>query len=186
MHRFKGQVSMIQQEWNDWNNCKTAGKWRKYESYFGASTRELAAWAVRWKQRLPTLTHHPPQRFMRHHLQLGRIGSAPVQMNGCCLGAALSWLRDGLLWGLVVPYWRFSLKSHFGHFRAWSSACSSTGALLHRYFSSNLSTTTQGAIVKLRGAFSELCSLFIGSVWNSKIAFVRGPRTVLGYVGKKG
>jgi len=31
-----------------------------------------------------------------------RIGSAPVQMSGCFLGAALSWLRDGLLWGLVV------------------------------------------------------------------------------------
>ena len=37
----------------------------------------------------------------------GWIGSAPVQMNGRCLGAALSWLRDGLLWGLAVPHWRF-------------------------------------------------------------------------------
>ena len=37
----------------------------------------------------------------------GLIGSAPVQMSGCCLGAALSWLRDGLLRGLVVPHWPF-------------------------------------------------------------------------------
>ena len=37
----------------------------------------------------------------------GWIGSVPVQMSGCCLGAALSWLRDGLLWGLVVPHWPF-------------------------------------------------------------------------------
>jgi len=34
-------------------------------------------------------------------------------------------------------------------------------ALLHRCFPSNLSTTTQGAIVKLRRASSELCTLFI-------------------------
>jgi len=26
-------------------NDETAGKWRKCESYFGASTRELATWA---------------------------------------------------------------------------------------------------------------------------------------------
>jgi len=28
------------------------------------------------------------------------IGSAPVQMSGCCLGASLSWLCDGLLAGV--------------------------------------------------------------------------------------
>jgi len=28
------------------------------------------------------------------------IGSAPVQMSGCCLGATLSWLHDGLLAGV--------------------------------------------------------------------------------------
>jgi len=39
--------------------------------------------------------------------------------------------------------------------------------------------------VKLRGTSSELCTLFIGSVWNSKIALARGLRTVLGYVGKR-
>jgi len=37
----------------------------------------------------------------------GWIGSAPVQISECCLVAALSWLRDGLLWGLVVPHWPF-------------------------------------------------------------------------------
>jgi len=82
----------------------------------------------------------------------GWIGSAPVQMSGCSLGAALSW---------------------------------STGALLHRCFPFNLSTTTQGAIVKLRGASLELCTLLTGSVWNSKITLARGPRTVLGYVGQR-
>jgi len=43
-----------------------------------------------------------------HGLRLGRarrpwtwwISSAPVQMSGSCLGAALSWLRDGLLAGV--------------------------------------------------------------------------------------
>jgi len=28
------------------------------------------------------------------------IGSSPVQLSGCCLGAALSWFRDGLLAGV--------------------------------------------------------------------------------------
>jgi len=37
----------------------------------------------------------------------GWIGPAPVQMSGCCLGAALSWLCDGLLQGLVVFHWPF-------------------------------------------------------------------------------
>ena len=60
------------------------------------------------------------------------------------------------------------MNSHFGRSRARTSACSSTGALLHHCFPSNLSTTTLGAIVKLRGASSELCTLFIGSGWNSK------------------
>jgi len=39
------------------------------------------------------------------------------------------------------------VNSHFGHSRARTSACSSTGALLHRCVPSNISTTTQGAIV---------------------------------------
>ena len=48
----------------------------------------------------------------------GWICSAPVQMSGCCLGAALSWLCDGLLQGWLFfidlsflreqPPWSFS------------------------------------------------------------------------------
>ena len=59
---------------------------------------------------------------------------------------------------------RFFMNSHLNHSRAWIPACSLTAVLLHRCFSSNLSTTTQGAIVKLHGACSELCTLFICSV----------------------
>ena len=96
----------------------------------------------------------------------GWISPAPVQMSGFCLGAALSWLCHGLLQGLVVfsLTFCFSVNSHFGHSRAWSSACSSTWALLHCCFPSNFSTATQGTIVKLRWASSELCTLFIWSV----------------------
>jgi len=56
---------------------------------------------------------------------------------------------------------RFFVNSHLDHFLTWIPACSLTAALLHRCFSSNLSLSTQGAIVKLRGASSELCTLFI-------------------------
>jgi len=58
---------------------------------------------------------------------------------------------------------RFFVNSQLDHFRAWIPACSVTSTLLHRCFPSNLSTTMQGAIVKLRKL-----------------------RTVLGYVGKRG
>jgi len=40
-------------------------------------------------------------------LWAGWIGPAAVQISGCCLGAALSWLCDGLLQGLVVFHWPF-------------------------------------------------------------------------------
>ena len=43
-------------------------------------------------------------------LVTGWIGSAPVQMSGCCLGAALSWWCDGLLRGLVVLRWPFVFR----------------------------------------------------------------------------
>ena len=55
------------------------------------------------------------------------------------------------------------MNSQRDHFRAWIPACSLTAALLHRCFPFNLSTSTQGAIVKLRKL-----------------------QTVLGYVGKRG
>jgi len=71
-----------------------------------------------------------------------------------------------VLWA-VAGFGRFSLtfcfivNSHLDHSWAWIPACSPTAALLHCCFPSKLSTTTQGAIVKLRGASSELCTLFI-------------------------
>ena len=69
----------------------------------------------------------------------------------------------GLLQGLVVfsLTFRFSVNSHLDHSRAWIPACSLSAALLHRCFPSNLFSTTQGAIVKLCGASSELYTLFI-------------------------
>jgi len=68
--RFGGHVGtvtivfdfdFVRPEWD--LPCKTAGKWQKRESYFGALTPWLAAWTG--------------------------IGSTQVQMSGCCLGADL-------------------------------------------------------------------------------------------------
>mmetsp|Transcript_25264 Transcript_25264/g.37145 ORF Transcript_25264/g.37145 Transcript_25264/m.37145 type:complete len:87 (+) Transcript_25264:140-400(+) len=67
------------------------------------------------------------------------------------------------VWSFFSLTSRFFVNSQLDHFRAWIPACSLTAALLHRCFPSNLSTTTQGAIVKLRKL-----------------------RTVLGYVVKRG
>ena len=55
----------------------------------------------------------------------------------------------------------FLVNSHIVHSRARCPACLPTGALLHLCFSSNLSTTTQGAIAKLQGTSSEWCNLFL-------------------------
>ena len=54
------------------------------------------------------------------------------------------------VWSFFSLTSRFFVNSQLDHFRAWIPACSLTAALLHRCFPSNLSTTTQGAIVKLR------------------------------------
>jgi len=43
----------------------------------------------------------------------------------------------------------------------------------------------QGAVVKLRGDFMELCTLNLNQSWDSKTAFAHGPRAVLGFVGKE-
>ena len=67
------------------------------------------------------------------------------------------------VWSFFSLTSRFFVNSQVDHFQAWTPACSLTAARLHRCFPSNLSTTTQGAIVKLRKL-----------------------RTVLGYVGKRG
>jgi len=72
----------------------------------------------------------------------------------------------GCVW--VAGFGRFFIDLSF--FREQSPGLSSgldscvlslTAALLHRCFPCNLSATMQGAIVKLRGASSELCTLFI-------------------------
>jgi len=69
----------------------------------------------------------------------------------------------GLFQGLVVfsLTFRFFVNSHLDHSRAWIPACLPTAALVHLCFPSNLSTTAQGTIVKLRGASSDLCTMFI-------------------------
>jgi len=94
-------------------------------------------------------------------------GSSPQQ----CRWAGVVWAprcRDCVMgccggWLFFIDL-SFLVNIHLGHSRAWILACSRTAALLHRFFPSNLSTTTQGAIVKLRGASSDLCTLFIWSV----------------------
>jgi len=120
-------------------------------------------------------------------LWTGRIGPAPVQIMLSVRRAVV--IVCGLLQGFIIFSLtsRFFVNSHLDDSRAWIPACLLTVALLHRCFPSNLSTTTQGAIVKLRGASSVLCTLFIWSVQNSKTALARSPlrRTVLGYVGKR-
>jgi hypothetical protein len=84
-------------------------------------------------------------------------------MSGMLPGRRAVVIVCGLLQGLFVfsLTFRFFVNSHLDHSRAWIPACSLTAALLHRCFPSNLSTTTQGAFVMLRGASSELCTLFI-------------------------
>jgi len=53
----------------------------------------------------------------------------------------------------------FLVKNYIVHCQARPTACSPTGALLQCCLPSNLSTTTQGAIVKLHRASPELCIL---------------------------
>jgi len=111
---------------------KTAGKWRKCESYFGASTPWLAAW-----------TGHELGGSAPHQCTWAGVVLAPR-----CRDFVMGWCGGWLFF--IDPL--FLVNSHFGHSRALSPACSPTAALLHRCFPSNLSTTTQGAIVQLRGA----------------------------------
>jgi len=93
------------------------------------------------------------------------IGPAPVQMSGMLSVRRAVVIVCGLfrVWSFFSLTSFFFVNSQLDHFRAWIPACSLTEAQLYRCFPSNLSTTTQGAIVKL-------CKL----------------RTVLGYVGKRG
>ena len=95
--------------------------------------------------------------------ELGGSALHQCRWAGCCLGAALLWLCLVCcrVWSLTSS---FFVNSHLDHSRAWIPACSLTAALLHCCFPSNLSTTTQGAIVKVHGASSDLCTLFNWSV----------------------
>jgi len=108
---------------------------------------------------------------------IGRIGpAAPHQ----CRWAGVVWAvrcRDGAMGccgvRLFFVYLSFLVNSHIVHFRARRPACSPTGALLHRWFPSNLSTTTQGAIVKVRETTSELWTLLLHQCGTVKL---RSPR----------
>ena len=94
-------------------------------------------------------------------LWTGWIGPTPVQMSGMLSVHRAVVIVFGLfrVWSFFSLTCRFFVNSQLDHFWAWIPACSLTTARLHCCFPSNLSTTTQGAIVK---------------------------RTVLGYVGKRG
>jgi len=69
--------------------------------------------------------------WMKCRMRTSADERMPVQMSGFCLGAALSWLCDGLVQGSVVfsSTFRFSVNSHLDHSRAWIPACSPTEAL---------------------------------------------------------
>ena len=139
---FYGQFFCLHAGWV--HSEKTAGKWQKCNLISGmASVASNVGW-----------------------LWTGWISPAPVQMSGMLSVRRAVVIVCGLfrVWSLFPLTSRFFVNSQLDHFRAWIPACSLTSALLHRCFPSNLCTTTQGAIVKLRGASSELCTLFIFSV----------------------
>ena len=95
-------------------------------------------------------------------LVIGWIGPAPVMLSVRRAVVIVCGLLQGLVVFSLTP--RFFVNSQLHHFRAWIPACSPTAALLHRCFPFKVSTTTQGAIVKLCGVSSELCTLLIWSV----------------------
>jgi len=106
-----------------------------------------------------------------------------VSGHGLCHhghGLAMNWVERprtsadewDVVWALrcrdcvwaVAGFGRFFIDLSFLREQSPWSFSGLAAALQHRCFPSNLSTTTQGAIVKLRGASSELCTLFIWSV----------------------
>jgi len=125
-------------------HVQTAGKWWKCESYFGALTPWLADWAG---YELGGLAPH-------------QCRWAGVVWSPRCRDCVMGCLRGELFF--IDP--SFLVNSHFDYSRAWIPVCSLIAALLYCCFPSNLSTTTQGAIVNLRRASSELWTLFIWSV----------------------
>jgi len=100
----------------------------------------------------------------------GWIGPAPVQMSGCCLGAALSWLtlglRDGLVQGLVVfsLTFRFFVNSPLDHSRAWIPACSPTAALCTAAFPQSFYNYARGHCEAARSFFRAMYSVYLISV----------------------
>jgi len=92
---------------------KTAGKWWKCDPICIDSGARNMGWPWTWW-----------------------IGFAPVQMSGCCLGAALSWFA----WWAACRGWlffsdpSFLVNSYFDHSRAWIPACSRTAAPLEGYW----------------------------------------------------
>jgi len=116
----------------------------------------------------------------------GWIGSAPVQMSGCCLGASLSWLHVGCcgVWLFLndlsflceQSLWSFS-GLEFCVLIYWGLCCTAAFPLI---FLQLRKGPLWSCAEHLQG-YSH-----IGSVWNSKTALARGPRTALGNVGKRG
>jgi len=105
-----------------------------------------------------------------------------VQMSGMLSVRHAVMIVCGLfrVWSFFSLTSRFFVNSQLDHFRAWIPACSLTSALLHRCFSSNLSTTTQGAIVKLRKLRTVLGYVWKGGgSWRGISAAGRGYNEVL-------
>jgi len=142
------------------------GKWQKCEFYFGALTPWLAAWAGH---------------------ELG--GSAPHQ----CRWAGVVWAprcRDcvmGFLRGLVVLHWTFVSREQSPW---WLSGLDSCVLAYCVSFAPLLSLQSfynyaRGHCEAARSFFRAMHSVHLIGV-EKKTALARGPRTVLGYVGKRG
>ena len=141
-----GKIRMKTGGWKYGGKNKNAWRWQKCNLVLGVRLRgpTPAAWAGH---------------------ELG--GSAPYQ----CTWEGVVWAArccDGVMGCSRVCLFfvdiLFLVNSHIVHSRARCPVRSPTGALLHGCFPSNLSITcwnTQGAIVKLHGTCSELCTLLL-------------------------
>jgi len=116
---------------------------------------------------------------------IGWIGSAPVQMSGCCLGSALSWWCDGLLLGLGVLRWPFVSReqSHCAFlgsvscvFTYWESAAPLLS--LQSFYN-----YARGHCEVTRNFFRVVHSVFV-SVWNSKTALAAVCELFWGMLGR--
>ena len=117
----------------------------------------------------------------------GLIGSAPVQMSGCCLGGVLLWWCDGLLLALVVLR-RPSVSSEEPHC-AWSG----TDYCVFAYRGSAAPLSSLQSFYDYRRGHYEAAQNFF-RVAHSEITCSVGklklrlcsPWTILGYGGKRG